>query len=186
MVTSATSFRPQNPWNDVSIRGWDTPTETLWDAEASEDYDQPPHLRLQALQYLRASQRSLEVYTERFLQATQLSPDSSRAAVIFTGGRTAELEQRLASLGAYLSRKAGAVFGDDDSLSMLATLNEALTVKLDEFGVSARGLTLAKLTAAGFVDIGANVVSITPAGERFIVAIEEKWKTLQMTPPQES
>ena len=185
-MVSATPIRPQRSWDDVSIIEMDTPAEMFWDIEAQEEIDLRSNLRFRHLQYLPAAQRSLEQNTEQYLQTAQRKAVWSRAAILFTSGRTAKLEQRLARLGAYLSRKAGAVFGDDDALSMLATLYRDLTVKLDEFGVSTRGLTLAKLTAAGFVDIGANVVSITPAGERFVVAIEEKWKTLQSTPPRKS
>ena len=86
---------------------------------------------------------------------------------------TEELRQRLANANDYFRRKATEVVSDDAALRLLATLYEAVVVDISEFDSCKDGLSLAKLTAANFCEIGANVIYITESGQRFIDSIKD-------------
>ena len=85
---------------------------------------------------------------------------------------------RLANANDYFRRKAAEVFMDDTALSLLGELERSFTVNLADLNIHERGLALAKLTAAGFVEIGARVIYITEAGQRYVQSIEEAWNQL--------
>ena len=82
------------------------------------------------------------------------------------------LRGRLADANAYFRRKASEVFGDQSALRVLVSLYEDVIVDIPDFDMREDGLSLAKLTAAGFVEVGANVIYITESGQRFIESIE--------------
>ena len=84
-----------------------------------------------------------------------------------------ELRTRLANANAHFSRMAGEVFNDEAALGLLAHLYEAVVVDLDQFNGQTQGIALAKLTAAGFVEIGPDAYFITGAGRRFVSSIED-------------
>ena len=83
------------------------------------------------------------------------------------------LGQRLANANDYFKRKATEVVSDESALRLLAALYEAVVVDISEFDLCEDGLSLAKLTAASFCEIGATVVYITESGQRFIDSIKD-------------
>ena len=89
------------------------------------------------------------------------------------------LSQRLANANDYFRRKASEVFNDEASLSLLASMYRNVVVDIAGFDSCGNGIPLAKLTAAGFCEIGANVVYITEAGQQFIGSIEGAWSNLK-------
>ena len=89
-----------------------------------------------------------------------------------TANSTENLRQRLANANDYLQRKASEVFNDEAALRLLATMYQDIVVDISEFNACEKGIPLAKLTAANFCEVGANVIYITEAGQRFIDSIE--------------
>ena len=81
------------------------------------------------------------------------------------------LRQRLENANRHFRRKAAEVFTDDAALRLLATMYEDVIVDIPDFDLGKHGLSLAKLTAAHFCEIGANVIYITESGQRFIESI---------------
>ena len=81
------------------------------------------------------------------------------------------LRQRLDNANNHFRKKAAAVFGDGDAVRLLARLYQAVTVDLADFDACKDGVSLAKLTAANFCEIGAKSIYITEAGQNFIDAI---------------
>ena len=88
---------------------------------------------------------------------------------------TENLRQRLANANDYFHRKASEVFSDEAALEFLAVLYRDVVVEIKNFDSCKSGISLAKLTAANFAEIGANVIYITEAGQKFIESIEEAW-----------
>ena len=82
-----------------------------------------------------------------------------------------ELRQRLESANAHFRWKAAAVIGDEDAIRLLATLYQVFNIEISELDMRKNGIALAKLTAANFCEIGANVIYITDAGQNFIESI---------------
>lgn len=82
-----------------------------------------------------------------------------------------ELRQRLESANAHFRWKAAAVLGDEDATRLLATLYQVFNIEISELDMRKNGIALAKLTAANFCEIGANVIYITDAGQDFIESI---------------
>ncbi len=78
------------------------------------------------------------------------------------------LRHRLANANSYFRRKASAVFGDRTALTLLESLYEDVVVDISDFDTCEKGISLAKLTAANFCEVGANVIHITEAGQQFI------------------
>ena len=89
------------------------------------------------------------------------------------GSSTEGLRQRLANANSYFHRKASEVLADDAALKLLAALYQDVVVEISEFDVCKNGISLAKLTAANFAEIGGNVIYITEAGQRFIDSIKD-------------
>ena len=83
------------------------------------------------------------------------------------------LKQRLANANDYFQRKAGEVLNDEAALKLLATMYQDVVVDISAFDSCENGISLAKLTAANFCEVGANVIYITEAGQRFINSIED-------------
>lgn len=83
------------------------------------------------------------------------------------------LQQRLDNANAYFWRKAAEVFTDDDALRLLAVLYQDSVIDLADFNHGPHGIPLAKLAAANFCEIGANVIYITESGRRFIDSVKE-------------
>ena len=84
-----------------------------------------------------------------------------------------ELRHKLANANDYFRRKAGEVLNDEDALRLLARLYEAGTLDLTAIDTCKDGIPLAKLTAANFCQIGAQVAYITDSGLRFINSIKD-------------
>ena len=82
-----------------------------------------------------------------------------------------ELRQRLESANAHFRWKAATVLGDEDAIRLLATLYQVFNIEILELDMHKNGIALAKLTAANFCEIGANVIYITDAGQDFIESI---------------
>ena len=84
-----------------------------------------------------------------------------------------ELHQRLENANSHFRRKAAAVLGDDNAVRLLATLYQVFNIEISELDMREDGIALAKLTAANFCEIGANVIYVTEAGQNFIEAIHD-------------
>ena len=81
------------------------------------------------------------------------------------------LRQRLDNANNHFRKKAAAVFGDEDAVRLLARLYQAVIVDIADFDARKDGVSLAKLTAANFCEIGAKSIYITEAGQNFIDAL---------------
>ena len=95
---------------------------------------------------------------------------------------TENLRERLANANGHFRRKATEVFNDEAALKLLADMYRDVVVNLSEFDACKNGIPLAKLTAANFCEVGATVVYITEAGQRFIDSIEGAWASLDNHP----
>ena len=78
------------------------------------------------------------------------------------------LRQRLANANDYFRRKATEVFNDEAALGLLDAMYQDVVVDISTFNACENGLPLARLTAANFCEVGAKVIYITEAGQRFI------------------
>ena len=78
------------------------------------------------------------------------------------------LRHRLENANSHFRRKASAVFGDSCALALLESLYKDVVVDISDFDACENGVSLAKLTAANFCEVGANVIHITEAGQQFI------------------
>ena len=81
---------------------------------------------------------------------------------------TEDLRHRLDMANNHFRWKAAEVFGDEDAVRLLAELYQRSTIKIAEFDTERQGIALAKLTAANFCEIGANLIYVSEAGQRFI------------------
>ena len=86
---------------------------------------------------------------------------------------TEELRHRLDNANDYFKRKANEVFTDDVALRLLAAMYQSRFIEIADFDPCKQGIALAKLTAANFAEIGANIIYITESGQRFIKGIED-------------
>ena len=169
-------------WGEVAfVDQWavnDSPPGNLWETDVPEEsmiQIAPLDRRYAAWSYGERSQFSRIVDANATVYISFTRGDTDRAR---------QLERRLARANSYFSRKAAEVFVDDNALQLLDNLYDDIVVNQSDFDVSGMALALAKLTAAGFVEIGANVVYITEAGQRYVLSIEERWKTLKAAHPE--
>ena len=87
------------------------------------------------------------------------------------GSEDDSLRQRLDNANNHFRKKAAEVFGDGDAVRLLARLYQAATVDVADFDARKDCVSLAKLTAANFCEIGAKSIYITESGQNFIDAI---------------
>ena len=85
-----------------------------------------------------------------------------------------KLRNRLDNANNHFRRKAADVLGDEDAVLLLANLYEQSSINLTDFDTCQHGITLARLTAANFCEIGANVIYITEAGQNFIESLDQR------------
>lgn len=78
------------------------------------------------------------------------------------------LRQRLANANDYFRRKASEVYTDQEALDLLSALYQQVVVDISKFDACSQGISLSKLTAANFCEVGAKTVFITEAGQRFV------------------
>ena len=78
----------------------------------------------------------------------------------------------ISSAFGYFQRKASEVLIDDHSMRLLASMYQTVVVNISDFDLQENGIALAKLTAANFCEIGARVIYITEAGQRFVKTVE--------------
>ena len=83
------------------------------------------------------------------------------------------LRTRLANVNDHFKRKAAEVINDEDALGLLCLIYESIVVNIAEFDACEHGVSLSKLTAANFCEVGAEVIHITESGRRFIDSINE-------------
>ncbi len=96
------------------------------------------------------------------------SPVSSHSI----GSRSSEnLRVRLANANDYFRRKASEVYNDQGALDLLKAMDRDVVVDISDFDACSLGISLSKLTAASFCEIGAKVIFITDAGKRFIESL---------------
>ena len=86
---------------------------------------------------------------------------------------TETMRQRLSNANSFFQRKASEVLTDEAALKLLAALYQDVVIEISEFDVCKNGISLAKLTAANFCEIGGDVIYITEAGQRFIDSIKD-------------
>ena len=85
-----------------------------------------------------------------------------------------QLQQRLDNANRHFKRKAAEVFSDADAIRLLAKLYKSINLDIDDFDSCQQGIALSKLTAANFCEIGAKVIYITEAGQKFIEALNSE------------
>ena len=66
------------------------------------------------------------------------------------------------------------MFSDADAIRLLAKLYKSINLDIDDFDSCQQGIALSKLTAANFCEIGAKVIYITEAGQKFIEALNSE------------
>ena len=81
--------------------------------------------------------------------------------------------ERLKRVNKYFKLKAADVLSDDLSVRLLAKLYEAESIEFPELDIDDASRALAKLTAAGFCDLGELKLQITDSGRQFIEGIEK-------------
>jgi hypothetical protein len=86
---------------------------------------------------------------------------------------TEDLRQRLANANDYFHRKATEVYTDKAALELLITMDQDVVLEISDFDTCESGIPLAKLTAANFSEVGAKVIFITEAGQRFIASLRQ-------------
>ena len=84
------------------------------------------------------------------------------------------LRQRLANANDYFRRKASEVYNDQEALDLLKTMDRDVVVDIANFDACSFGVPLSKLTAANFCEIGAKVIFITEAGQRFLNSLRRQ------------
>ena len=94
------------------------------------------------------------------------------------------LQQRLARANAYFRRKAAGVLTDDTAVRLLADLYQHGLIEFERFNSVRHGIPLAKISAAGFCEIGATAIYITLSGERFIGSLIPLDPATDAKPPQ--
>ena len=86
---------------------------------------------------------------------------------------TSDLRDRLTNANNHFRKKAADVLGDDDAVLLLSRLYHESSIKHSDFDACQHGISLAKLSAANFCEIGANFIYITEAGQGFIESIDQ-------------
>ena len=86
---------------------------------------------------------------------------------------TESLRHRLDSANKHFRRKAADVLGDENAVVLLADLYQSSSVRIKDFDACQHGIALAKLAAANFCEVGANLIYITEAGQSFIESINQ-------------
>ena len=126
------------------------------DAESRSEPEQEAHLGLPHLRH--REHLFLRMWRENRPRAESTDGDQN-------------IRRRLSHANAYFARKADEVFIDELSLKLLATLYEQIVVPASELDVGSHGASLARLAAANFCEIGANVIYITEAGQQFVDSV---------------
>ena len=83
------------------------------------------------------------------------------------------INERLKRVNKYFKLKAADVLSDDLSVRLLAKLYEAESIGFPELGIDDASKALAKLTAAGFCELGELKLQITDSGRQFIEGVEK-------------
>lgn len=91
---------------------------------------------------------------------------------VLTLDDSGDLRERLENANAHFRRKAAQVLDDEAALELLGSLYQDVVVDIPDAEISKAGICLAKLTAANFCEVGANVIYITHAGRRFVESIK--------------
>lgn len=103
---------------------------------------------------------------------------SSGESLVGLHGHTTEstesLRHRLDNANNHFRRKAADVLGDEDAVVLLAEIYQMASIRIRDFDSCQHGIALAKLTAANFCEIGANLIYITEAGQSFIESINQR------------
>ena len=85
------------------------------------------------------------------------------------------IKDRLDNANRYFRRKAAEVLGDEGALGLLSQVfHPEILVEISDLDTGRSGLALAKLTGAGFCEIGAKVIYITEAGQKFVQSLQQE------------
>ena len=159
-------------WGDEIHRGRVSPYVTDPDSRPERqvfvnvpDYAETLHL-------FKLLSGSLESATSDWRRPTLrgFHPVSRRSEAV---SATEDLRQRLANANDYFHRKATEVYTDKAALELLITMDQDVVLEISDFDTCESGIPLAKLTAANFSEVGAKVIFITEAGQRFIASLRQ-------------
>ena len=89
------------------------------------------------------------------------------------------VEDRLANANSHFRRMAAGVLGDESAIRLLSDLYVQVNLDIDSFDSGSKGISLAKLAAAHFCEIGAEVIYITEAGQRFIESLHRELEPVE-------
>ncbi len=148
------------------------PSAHPWEDEDLENIVYP-HEGVGKMLLLKSGKSTGSIRNPCSLSSFEWHTTESRRRATRTSSNTKNLQQRLANANDYFRRKASEVFNDNASLKLLEGMYQDVVVEISEFDACEHGLALAKLTAASFCEVGANVIYITEAGQRFIDSIRE-------------
>ena len=119
--------------------------------------------------YHRPSLETWEKYSHPLHTTT--SHETSEASAV-------SLRERLDNANNHFRRKAAEVLGDEATVAILAQMYEQSTIQLAKLDSGKDGICLAKLAAANFCEISANLVYITEAGQNFIESLTKNDTTV--------
>ena len=160
---SNTRSKAANRWHEEAL-SCPVQMEDTW-KEVSQRIS---HVDLLGHVVSRRYQGLARAYAEGFLGIRQSRPHPKAVE------SDESLRRRLSNANNHFRRKAAEVLGHEDAVLLLANLYQQSNVKLEDLDVCQRGVALAKLAAANFCEIGANVIYITEAGQGFIESIDRK------------
>ena len=113
-------------------------------------------------------------YQEFFLRKLQELSTSSRLPMSTAAADTIrDLRTRLHAANEYFVQKTTEVMIDEHAVTLLAELYENVTIDIDDFDTRSNAMSLARLTAANFVEVGARIIHITVFGRKFIESLLE-------------
>ena len=175
-----------HPHNPQSATGWPDLWEVPKDAASAvggEFIRASGHIALRA--HLRHKRQRTEVPKDaasavggEFIRAsghiTLRAPLRHKRQRTEAPNETEELRQRLNNANTYFRRKATDVLVDEDAVRLLIDLYERSTIRMTDFDTCKNGFALARLTAANFCEVGANLIYITEGGQNFIEWLDRK------------
>ena len=85
------------------------------------------------------------------------------------------LSDRLGNANTHFRRKASEVVNDNTALGLLSVLYNGIVVDLSHIDAGTEGVSLAKLAAANFCEIGAKIIYITDAGIQFMDSLPKSY-----------
>ena len=151
-------YATSSPWLE-GIPRQSVGVKAVWKAGLAQRYTNLQFLQPQVLPGM---------YTEGFISFLEPHQHGFRTVP------SDNVHDRLKSVNKHFQRKAADVLGDEDAVWLLVNLYQLSSINIADIDVCRDGISLARLTAANFCEIGANSVYITEAGQGFIESIDQK------------